>query len=154
MPKNVPGPVGSLRNVNITACQSPEVSVPPPKSTAGEMNRGVNSIPTLLSCRWMISNVRARSGLPDVVVKANESWPTPGQLKILVFEPLGVSGPPVQPFFLSSAIAFRWLNFQREYAGLYAGSNGFQMLLWRTGISLRLGTRPVFTYSTSRICAR
>src|SRR5919106_4666821 len=129
MPWNVPGPVGSLRNVNITACQSPEVSVPPPKSTAGEMKRGVNSIPTLLSCLWMISNVRARSGLPDVVVKANLSSPTPGQLKIFEFEPLGVSGPPVQPFFFKSAIAFRWLNFHRLYAGLYAASNGLKMLL-------------------------
>ena len=70
-------------NVNRTICQSPEVSVPPPNSTAGEMNRGVSSIPTLLSCFWMISNVSARSGLPDVVVKANESLPTFGQLKML-----------------------------------------------------------------------
>ena len=41
-------------------------------------------MPTLLSCLWMISNVRARSGLPDVVVKANDNCPTPGQLKILL----------------------------------------------------------------------
>ena len=98
-------------NVNMTAWQSPEVSIPPPKSTAGEMKRAVNSIPTLFNCRWMISNVEARSGLPDVVVKANVSWPTPGQLKIFEFPELGVSGPPVHPFFFRIAMAFRWLNF-------------------------------------------
>ena len=68
----------------------------------------------------MISNVRERSGLPEVVVNGNDSLPTFGQLKILLLPELGVSGPPVQPFFFSSAIAFRWLNFQRAYGVLYA----------------------------------
>ena len=70
----------------------------------------------------MISYVWARSGLPDVVVKANLSSPTPGQLKSLLLLPLGVSGPPVHPFFFSSAIAFFWLNLYRAYGVLYAVS--------------------------------
>ena len=145
---------GLLRNVNITTSQSPLVSVPPPKRTAGEMKRAVNSMPMLFSWRWMISYVRARSGLPDVVVNANFSSPTPGQLKIFELPADGVSGPPVQPFFLSSAIAFRWLNFQRAYGVWYCGSNGLKMLLCRTGSSLTELTRPVLTYSTSRIWPR
>ena len=118
MPKNVAALVGPPMKVNITDCQSPLVSVPPPNSTAGEMNRGVNSMPTLFNCFWMISYVRARSGLPDVVVKANESLPTFGQLKMFEFPALGLSGPPVQPFFFSSAIAFLWLNFHFAHTAL------------------------------------
>ena len=108
--------VGPPMKVNRTNCQSPEVRVPPPNSTAGEMNRGVSSMPTLLSCFWMISYVSARSGLPDVVVKANESLPTFGQLKMLEFPALGLSGPPVHPFFFSRAMAFFWLNFHFDTA--------------------------------------
>ena len=115
---------GELMNVNRTICQSPEVSVPPPNSTAGEMNRGVSSIPTLLSWFWMISNVCARSGLPDVVVKTNESLPTFGQLKMLELPAVGLSGPPVHPFFFSRAMTFLWLNFHLAYGVLYWGSNG------------------------------
>src|SRR6476659_1814315 len=115
---------GLLWKVNRTICQSPEVRVPPPNSTAGEMNRGVSSIPTLLSCFWMISKVSARSGLPDVVVNANESLPTFGQLKMLELLADGLSGPPVHPFFFSRAITFRWLNFHLAYGVLYWGSNG------------------------------
>src|SRR6478735_8325979 len=101
---------GLLRKVNITICQSPEVRVPPPNSTAAEMNRGVSSMPTLLSCLWMISNVSARSGLADVVVNANDSLPTFGQLKMSELLAVGLSGPPVQPFFFSRAITFFWLK--------------------------------------------
>ncbi len=72
----------------------------------------------------MISNVSARSGLPDVVVKANESWPTSGQLKIFELLAVGLSGPPVQPFFFSRAMTFLWLNFHLAYGVAYAGSNG------------------------------
>ena len=77
------------------------------------MNRGVNSMPIAFGWRWTISNVSARSGLPEVVVNANLSSPTPGQLKIFELLALGVSGPPVQPPFFKIAIAFRWLNFHR-----------------------------------------
>ncbi len=110
MLKKVPPLVGPPVNVNITDCQSPEVSVRPPKSTDGERNRGVKLMPTLFNCRWMISNVRARSGLPDVVVNANVNSPTPGQLKIFELPELGLSGPPVHPFFFKSAIVFVWLK--------------------------------------------
>jgi hypothetical protein len=116
-------------NVNMIICQSPFVSVPPPKRTAGEMNRAVSSTPTLLSCLWMISKVNARSGLPDVVVNSNDSLPTVGQLKIRELSEAGRSGPPVQPFFFSSAMTFRWLNFHRAYAGTYSFSNGLKMWL-------------------------
>ena len=89
----------------------------------------MNSMPTLFNCLWMISNVRARSGLPDVVVNWNDSSPTPGQLKIFELPALGVSGPPVQPFFFSSAMTFFWLNFHRLYGVCVRGSNGLKMLL-------------------------
>ena len=118
MPKNVAELVGPPVNVNITDCQSPPVSTPPPKSTAAEMKRGVKLIPTLFNCLCRISNVKARSGLPDVVVNWNVSSPTPGQLKIFELPALAVSGPPVQPFFFSSAMAFFWLNPQRLYGVL------------------------------------
>jgi hypothetical protein len=58
----------------------------------------------------MISNVSARSWLPLVVVKRKLSLPTPGQLQMALFEAEGVLGPPVQPFFFSSAMTAFWLN--------------------------------------------
>ena len=117
-------------NVNSTDCQSPEVSVPPPNSTAGEMNRGVNSMPTLFICFWMISNVSARSGLPDVVVKANESLPTFGQLKMLEFPAAGLIGPAGAAVLLQQSddvlLAELPLRANRRCS---PGSNGLNTLL-------------------------
>ena len=67
-------------------------------------------MPTDLSWRWMTSNVRARSWLPDVVEKRNDSLPTPGREKILSLPALGLSGPPVQPFAYSVLMTFVWLK--------------------------------------------
>ena len=93
----------------------------------------------------MISNVSARSWLPVVVVKRNQSLPTSGQLQMLGCSAEGVSGPPVQPFFFSSAMTFFWLNFHFAYGCLYWGSNGLKMLLCRTGSSFADGRGPVLT---------
>ena len=73
-------------------------------------NRGTSSMPTLFSCRWMISNVRARSWLPVVVKNRNDSLPTLGHEKMLLFPALGLSGPPVQPCALSRSITACWLK--------------------------------------------
>jgi hypothetical protein len=68
-----------------------------PNITPAVWNRGTSSMPTDFSCRWMISNVRARSWLPVVVKNRNDSLPTFGHEKILSLPELGLSGPPVQP---------------------------------------------------------
>ena len=45
-----------------------------------------------------------------VVVKRNDSFPTPGQLQMLLLLAEGVFGPPVQPFAFSMVMTFFWLN--------------------------------------------
>ena len=58
----------------------------------------------------MISKASARSWLPVVVPKRNDSLPTFGQLKMDWLFAAGLLGPPVQPFFCRSSMTFCWLN--------------------------------------------
>src|SRR5688500_9421220 len=104
-----------------------------PNITPAVWNRGTSSMPTDFSCRWMISNVRARSWLPVVVKNRNDSLPTFGHEKILSLPELGRSGPPVQPLPLSVLITFAWLNFHCWKFFAYVVSNGLKMRLWRAG---------------------
>ena len=87
---------GEPTHANSIRSQSRDGSVVP-NMTPPVWNRGTSSMPTDLSCRWMISNVRARSWLPVVVWNRNDSLPTFGHEKILSLPALGLSGPPVQP---------------------------------------------------------
>src|SRR5215218_3898219 len=87
---------GEPTHANSIRSQSRDGSVVP-NMTPAVWNRGTSSMPTDLSCRWMISNVRARSWLPVVVEKRNDSLPRFGhdQMSLLFAE--GADGPPVQP---------------------------------------------------------
>src|SRR5918993_1000135 len=82
-----------------------------PNIVPAAWKRGTSSMPTDFSCRWMTSKVSARSWLPVVVKKRNDSLPTFGQEKMSLLPALGRAGPPVQPFERSRLIAFCWLNF-------------------------------------------
>src|SRR6185436_167231 len=95
-----------------------------PNMTPPVWNRGTSSMPTDFNCRWMISNVRARSWLPVVVKNRNDSLPTFGHEKILSLPALGLSGPPVQPCALRMLITFGWLNRRTAKFFLYELSNG------------------------------
>ena len=57
---------GEPTHVKSIRSQSRDGSVVP-NMTPPVWNRGTSSMPTDFSCRWMISNVRARSWLPVVV---------------------------------------------------------------------------------------
>src|SRR5262245_52598111 len=97
--------LGLDENPNIMRSQSRDGRVVP-KRTPLVWNRGTISMPTLLSCFCMISNVSARSWLPVVVKKRNESLPVPGHEKMSLLLALGLSGPPVQPPFFSRLMTF------------------------------------------------
>ena len=90
------GESGEPTHENSIRSQSRDGSVSPNR-TPPAWNRGTSSIPTLFSCRWMISNVSPRSWLPAVVWKRNDSLPTRGHEKMSLLLAFGVSGPPVQP---------------------------------------------------------
>ncbi len=100
---------GLPTHVNMTRSQSPDGSVVP-NSVPATWKRATSSIPTLLSCLCMISKASARSWLPVVVPKRNDSLPTFGQLKMDWLFAEGLLGPPVQPFFCRMSMTFCWLN--------------------------------------------
>src|SRR6186713_1760783 len=87
---------GLPTHVNMIRSQSRDGSVVP-NSVPATWKRGTSSMPTDFSCRWMISNVRARSWLPVVVEKRNDSMPTFGHDQMSLLFADGVDGPPVQP---------------------------------------------------------
>src|SRR5919106_6824294 len=90
------GVAGEPTHVNMIRSQSREGSVVP-NSVPATWNLAFSWMPTDFSCRWMISNVNARSWLPVVVPKRNSSLPTFGHVQILSLFAAGRSGPPVQP---------------------------------------------------------
>src|SRR5262245_59292732 len=106
---------GDSTHVNMMRSQSPDGRVVPKSRPAG-WQRGTSSMPTDFSWRCITSNVRARSWLPDVVEKRNDSLPMPGHEKILSLLALGLSGPPVQPLPLRMLITFVWLKGYAAYA--------------------------------------
>src|SRR6266545_3749482 len=101
--------LGEDENPNIIRSQSLEGRVVP-KSVPLVWNRGTISMPTLLSCFCMISNVNARSWFPVVVKKRNDSLPVPGHEKMSLLPALGLSGPPVQPPFFKRSMTRCWLK--------------------------------------------
>src|SRR4249919_2205100 len=128
---------GEPTHANSIRSQSREGSVVP-NMTPPVWNRGTSSMPTDFSCRWMISNVRARSWLPVVVKNRNDSLPTFGQEKMLLLPALGLSGPPVHPWALSVLITFAWLNRHNAKFFLYGVSNGLKMRLCSAGSPLEI----------------
>src|SRR5215213_5628681 len=128
---------GEPTHANSIRSQSRDGSVVP-NMTPAVWNRGDSSMPTDLSCRWMISNVRARSWLPVVVKKRNDSLPTFGHEKILSLPALGRSGPPVQPWPLSVLMTLAWLNRQNWKFFWYGVSNGLKKRLWSAGRPLEI----------------
>ena len=85
-------------------------------------NRGTSSMPTDLSCRWMISNVRARSWLPVVVGTGTTACRRSGTRRSCRCP--RSAPPPVQPLPLSVLITFAWLNLHAAKFFLYGSSNG------------------------------
>src|ERR1044072_464666 len=114
---------GEPTHANSIRSQSREGRVVP-NMTPAVWNRGTSSMPTDFSCRWMISNVRARSWLPVVVKNRNDSLPTFGHEKILSLPALGLSGPPVEPWLFIVLITPAWLNRQNWKFFWYGPSNG------------------------------
>ena len=106
--------VGPPSHVNMLMSQSREGRI---WVSAFAANRGRSSMPMAFVWLCAISNVSARSWLPAVVLKRNDSFPTPGQDQMFVLLRFGVVGPPVQPLARSRAIAARWLKPHRAKNG-------------------------------------
>src|SRR6266508_1017950 len=123
------GVAGLPTHVNMSRSQSCDGRVVP-NSVPATWNLARSSMPTDFSCRWMISNVSARSWLPVVVPKRNDSLPTFGQDQIAELFAEGLSGPPVQPFAFSVLMTFVWENVYLAQLGRYADSNGLNMWLF------------------------
>jgi hypothetical protein len=102
--------------VNIIMSQLRDGSVVP-NIVPATSKRGTSSMPTDLSWRCMISNVRARSWLPVVVEKRNDSLPTPGHDQMLLLLADGVLGPPVHPCPFSLAMTPRCENWYTAQFG-------------------------------------
>src|SRR5918999_2879187 len=126
------GVAGEPTHVNSIRSQSSDGSVVP-NSVPATWKRGTSSMPTLLSWRWMISNVSARSWLPVVVPKRNDSLPTFGHEKMSLLPPLGRSGPPVQPLPFRIWMTLVWLNLHFLQFCLYDDSKGLNMWLCSGG---------------------
>src|SRR5215208_8013566 len=103
---SVIGESGEPTHANSIRSQSRDGSVVP-NIVPATWKRGTSSMPTDFSCRWMISNVRARSWLPVVVEKRNDSLPTFGHDQMSLLFADGELGPPVQPFAFSRLITPR-----------------------------------------------
>ena len=114
--------------------QSLDGSVVPKRRPAG-WKRGTSSMPTDFSCRWMISNVRARSWLPAVVEKRKlTACRRPGTRRCRSFPALGAVGPAGAALALQDRDDLRLVEARTSAKCLaYPVSNGLKIRLWSFG---------------------